>query len=296
MIIRTSAMLRRAALLALLLLVPPAVFAGSGAPKEEAAFTAWMAERIQGRIDDARVEVDSPLTLKLRQADGEEILQANLDRIHDFCTRAPEQCEDAAAQYVAMVSEHLQARDRDQSIEASMVRVAVRSREYLETTQKQLPADAPRIVARPLVGDLMAVAVVDFPRSIRLFTTDDAKALKLTENEVFELGLKNLRADLKPLGKSAQPTADKSFRSLSDSPYESSRLALHAEWKPIAERLGGNLIVAVPAADVLLYGRGDSKLAVDALRATASRAANQADRPLSVSVFRWTQRGWENVR
>lgn len=294
MMIRISPKLA-CATFALLLLIPITVLAGS-APKGEAAFTRWMAERLRGEVGDARVEVDSPLTLKLRQADDEELLQANLDRIYDFCTRAAAECEDAAEQYVATVVEHLEMRKQDEAIEPSTVRVVVRSREYVEATRKQLPRSAPRILARPLVGELMAVAVVDLPRSIRLFTAADAKALKLTENEVFELGLKNLRADLKRLDEHPQPAAAQSFAFLDDSPYESSRLALHAEWKPMAEKLGGNLIVAVPASDVVLYARGDSAMAADVLHETAKKVADEADRPLSLSVFRWTKRGWEVIR
>jgi hypothetical protein len=294
MTIRTSAALRGAALLATLLLLAPGAFAGGGVPKGEAAFTAWMAKRIQAQLPDTRVEVDSPLTLKLRQTDGEDILQANLERIFDFCKRSPAHCEGAASQYTAGIAEHLA--DRKDALEAPMVRVAIRPREYVESTRRQLPADAPRILARPLTGELMEVAVVDFPTSIRLFTTDDARALKLTEKEVFELGLRNLRADLKPLGEYAPPTADASFRHLADSPYESSRLALHSDWKPIADALGGQLIVAAPAADLLFYGRGGSTTAIGVLRAMARKAADQADRPFPLSVFKWTEQGWENIR
>jgi len=294
MIIRASAMLRRAALVAAFL-VPTPVLAGT-APKGEAAFTTWMAKRLQAQIPTARVDVDSPLTLKLRQPDGEELLQANLDRVYDFCTRAAAQCEDAANDYVATVAEHLQRQKKEEAIEASMVRVVVRTRDYVETVRKQMAAGKGQLLARPLAGDLMMVAVLDFPRSIRLATEADAKALKLKESEVFELGIKNLRTELQPLAEHPQPTAPQSFAFLDDSAYESSRLALHAEWQPIAEQLGGNLIVAVPAANVLLYGRGDSKMAADVLRRTAMRAAEDADRPLSNAVFRWTKQGWEVVR
>lgn len=290
---QTSAALRGAAFLAALLLAPGAS-AGGGVPEGEAGFTAWMAKRIQAQLPDTRVEVDSPLTLKLRQADGEEILQANLDRIFDYCNRSPVHCEDSVSQYVEGVSEYVEDRG-GHALEASMVRIAVRPREYLESTRRHSPADAPRILARPLTGELMEVAVVDFPASIRLSTTEDAKTLGLTEQAVFELGRKNLRATLKPLGDYPQPTADASFRYLADSPYESSRLALHAEWQAVARMLGGELIVAVPAPDLLFYGRGGSN-AVGALRAIAGKAADDSDRPLSASVFKWTEKGWQEIR
>ncbi|MDE2473735.1 MAG: hypothetical protein KGO48_01660, partial [Alphaproteobacteria bacterium] len=77
--------------------------------------------------------------------------------------------------------------------------------------------------------------------------------------------------------------------------YASSWLALHDAWVNVAERFNGELIVAVPAGDKLLYARGTDRRSVDALRTLAAQLARQSDRPLSQSVFHWTKDGWEQL-
>lgn len=261
---------------------------------DEALFTKQIADRLSRELPDQRVEIASPLTLKINQADGTHILQANLDRIFAFCTKTAEQCEAATSQYIAGVSSVV--KDRVRPIESSMIRLNVRPRKGLESAQQQLPPDAPRIVLRPFAGDLALTAVLDFPTSMRMFTNEDAKKLGISEDQVIEIGRKNLRASLKPLSDFPPPTAEQSFRYLGDSPYESSRMILHSDWAPVAKALGGSLIVGVPSSNLLVYGRGDSELALDALRAFIRDTVRKTDRPLSTALFRWTENGWEEVR
>ncbi|MEZ5615891.1 MAG: hypothetical protein R3E35_11835 [Rhodocyclaceae bacterium] len=261
---------------------------------DEASFTKQIADRLLRELPGLQVEIASPLTLKINQADGAHILQANLDRIFAFCSKAAEQCDAATSQYIAGVSGAV--KDRIRPIEPSMIRLNVRPRKGLQSAQQQLPPDAPRIVLRPFAGDLALTAVLDFPTAMRMFTNEDAKKLGMSEDQAIEIGRNNLRATLKPISDFPPPTAEQSFRYLGDSPYESSRMILHSEWAPVAKALGGSLIVGVPSSNLLVYGRGDSELAVDAIRAFVRDAVRKTDRPLSTSLFRWTENGWEEVR
>lgn len=261
---------------------------------DEASFTKQIGDRLLRELPGLRVEISGPLTLKINQTDGAHILQANLDRIFSFCSKAAEQCDAATSQYIAGVSGAV--KDRIRPIEPSMIRLNVRPRRGLESAQQQLPPDAPRIVLRPFAGDLALTAVLDFPTAMRMFTNEDAKKLGISEDQAIEIGRSNLRASLKPITDFPPPTAEQSFRYLGDSPYESSRLILHSDWAPVAKALGGSLIVGVPSSNLLVYGRGDSELAVDAIRAFVRDTVRKTDRPLSTSLFRWTENGWEEVR
>lgn len=261
---------------------------------DDLSFTKQVADRLSRELPDLRVEIASPLTLKINQLDGTDILQANLDRIFVFCAKAAVQCDTATAQYVAGVSGVV--KDRIRPVEPSMIRLNVRPRKSLESAQQQLPPDAPRIVLRPFAGDLALTAALDFPTSMRMFTNEDAKKLGISEDKAIEIGRNNLRASLKPISDFPPPTAEQSFRYLGDSPYESSRMVLHADWAPVAKALGGSLIVGVPSSNLLVYGRGDSEIAIDSLRTFVRDAVRKTDRPLSTSLFHWTENGWEEMR
>lgn len=265
-----------------------------GARADDASFTKQMAERLSRELPGLRIEMVDALTLKIRQADGTDLLQANLDRLSSFCARSAENCEAATAQYVGAVAETIQ--DRVRPIDASQIRLNVRPRKGLEAAQKALPPEAPGILLRPFAGDLSLTAVLDFPTTMRMFTSEDARTLGITEEQAIEIGRRNLRAVLKPLPDIPAPTGKSSLRYLDESPYESSRMLLHAEWGPVARAFGGSLVVGVPSADLLIYGRGDSAQALDALRTVVSEAVRRAERPLSASLFRWTANGWDEVR
>ena len=73
----------------------------------------------------------------------------------------------------------------------------------------------------------------------------------------------------------------------------SSRLIFHEDWAPIAEKLEGRLIVAVPASDTIVFGKEEDAAALDAMAALAAEMTRKAERPISKSVFRWTPDGWQ---
>jgi hypothetical protein len=263
-------------------------------PGDAPGFTQFVAGQLQNSLKDQKVEIGSSLTLRINQPDGKNILQANLDRVFEFCSRNRDRCSSAIAQYVSGVSGVVL--DRVRPIEKTMVRLALRPRQALEMVQKQLPADAPSIVMRPFLANLVEVAVLNFPTAIRPLNTADLKTLALSSDEAFALGAANLRSFFKPLSGFEQPLAERSLRYLNDNAYEASRLLLHQDWAEIAKGLGGELIAVAPAYDLVIYGRGGNPVAVDALRALASDLARKAERPLSLSVLRWTEGGWQEVK
>jgi hypothetical protein len=78
-------------------------------------------------------------------------------------------------------------------------------------------------------------------------------------------------------------------------PYESSRLALHESWAPLADAQSGVLIVAAPAKDAVFYIGEDTPQPIDALRVFVSNVMRKVPNPLSATLLRWTKAGWEAV-
>jgi hypothetical protein len=60
----------------------------------------------------------------------------------------------------------------------------------------------------------------------------------------------------------------------------------------VAERFGGELVVAAPARDLVLYVDGRPPGAREALAAIVADAHAKAARPLSTAILRWTAAGW----
>jgi hypothetical protein len=148
---------------------------------------------------------------------------------------------------------------------------------------------------RPLVGELVMLPAIDAPQAILPLSEKNNEALGLSADEVFGLGLANLRARLKPLMKVAKVAKPGEIWPIEGDVYHSSRLALHESWSPLAAAQGGKLIVAAPETDTVLYVAEDTPAAIKALRTMVQNVMSRSPRPLSSDLLRWTPQRWEVV-
>lgn len=123
----------------------------------------------------------------------------------------------------------------------------------------------------------------------------DNEKLGLTSQEVFELGMDNLRKSQKPLMQVAKVAGKGQIGQLVGDSFYPSRLLLHDTWAPLANEQGGVLIVAIPATDAVFYIGEDTPIAIDALRALVKDRLARAPNRLSSALLRWKENGWELV-
>ncbi|WP_445219414.1 hypothetical protein ACKWRH_04035 [Bradyrhizobium sp. Pa8] len=256
-------------------------------PADEPAFTAFVAERIRAEIRDTPVVIKGPLTLSVGP------LQTNLDRIYAFCKANTGGCAREIGAYVSGVK--ATASSRNDPPTRAALRVVVRSADYMRQALREVDARGPALT-RPLAEGLVIVPVLDSPRAVRVFNDKDRAALGLTQEQVFDIAIANLRSSVKPLTTVAKAVPSGQFGTLTGDYYQTSRLALVDSWAPLAQAQGGILIVAAPSADLVLYASEDSSAAIDALRTLARNMMARAPKPLSGTLLRWTPKGWQLVR
>lgn len=272
------------------LALPAAAQTAADGPRR---FTEDMARRFQRALGGSQpVTVRSELTLQLGgEADAAQI---NLDRVWRACSMQPGSCAKEADDFVEGLVATL--RERHQPPQASQLRLVVRSDDYvrhMNSSPPGRPADRKRkFLARPLAPGLWTVGVLDLPRSTRAVHDGDLAALKLGEDEAFEAALKNVTGEYPRLDAGANVPIGR-IGHYTGSYYESSRLIDHAAWAGLAARMDGGLLVAVPSHDLVLYGPGGTREAVDAMKTLARELAGRAQRPLSDRVYRWTPEGWK---
>jgi hypothetical protein len=257
-------------------------------PKGKSAFTEYVAEQFRREMGGAVVLVKGQLRLAIGG------MQANLDRIFGYCSQTATGCEREISNYVEGIAQAY--KDRTAPPTRETVRVIVRTREYVAAAWAAMPKDAQKLQPRELAGGLVMLPVIDMPRTIRSATPADGDALGLSTDEVFELGLANLRAQLKPLMEVATVAQPGQIGHFSSDVYDSSRLALHESWSPLARAHGGKLIVAVPATNAVLYIGDDAPVAIDAFRLLVKNVWARTANPLSTELLRWTPTRWEVVR
>ena len=253
-------------------------------PKGEAAFTEYVAAQLRRELKGAQVEVKAPLTLVVGGG-----LQANLGRIFTFCSDNADDCRSEISAFVKGFAQLHNGQLPPPSRDA--VRIIVRTTAYVRGSS---PTD---MQWRPLVGELVMLPAMDAPQWIFPLSEKSNEQLGLSADEVFNLGLANLRAHLKPLmevARVAQP--DEIGHIEGDNVYHSSRLALHESWSPLATAQGGKLILAAPETGTVLYVAEDTPAAIKALRTLTQNVMSRSPHPLSRELLRWTPQRWEVVR
>lgn len=280
--------MRRLILLLVAALVSPSIVHAQSVPLEEAAFTEYLANLLRREVGESAVVVKGPLTLGL----GE--LQANLDRVFAFCRREKASCDAELDRYVKGAAQvH---KDRTAPPQRDAVRVVVRASQYVQAAQSSVGGQGAQIQPRPFAEGLVSLPVLDSPRTVRMLGSTDNAKLGLSEAEVYDLGLRNLRATLKPLMEVAKVAGPGQIGRIVGDTYDPSRLLLHDTWEPLSKEQRGGLIVAIPATDAVFYIGEDTPIAIDALRALVKNVQARAPNRLSEVLLRWTATGWEPVR
>lgn len=216
-------------------------------PTSEAAFTDFVAQRLRAALRPTPVEIKGPLTLTIGP------MQANLDRIHAFCQTDTAGCLREITNYVSGVVQA--TRTATEKPVKENLRVVVRQATDMQRAAEQLGANG-LAATRPLVEGLVIVPVLDSSRTTKVVARPDLAALGLTPDQVIDLGLANVRRRLKPIMTVAKAVPAGQFGHITGDYYESSRLALIDSWAPLAQALGGVLIVAAPSPDLALQRRG----------------------------------------
>jgi uncharacterized protein YtpQ (UPF0354 family) len=258
-------------------------------PLNENEFTSYVAALLKKSLGDGPVEAKAPLTIGLGP------LQANLDRIFGFCKSNQRACSSEVDRYVAGASEAYRYRTAPPT--KSAVRIVVRSKEYVEAARSNAGSPGPiDLQPRDFIEGLVALPALDGKSTLKMLGVKDNDALGLTAQEAYELGLSNLRKELKPLMEVAKVPGRGQIGQLVGDFFHPSRLLLHETWAPLVKEMGGVLIVAIPVTDALIYVGEDTERAIDALRTLTKNAYNRAPNKLSATLLRWREAGWEVVK
>jgi hypothetical protein len=215
-----------------------------------------------------------------------------LESVYSYCLREPGACEARLAAHVAQMSTALNV---VAPIKRADLRAIVRTSAYVESAQRMYKGQGDP-VAEPLVGDLWVLCAVDLPGAIQTLGPAQRSALNLSQDEALALCKQNIAAALPPLTPYRRDFPWAGVNVVTGDPYDSSWLIFPERWAALAESLQGDLLVAAPGVNVLLYGSGKETGSAAALAKAAAIVAARAQKPLSTAVFRWTPAGWEEAK
>lgn len=265
--------------------------ASAALPADEAGFLADLVQRLQQALPDHQFRI-SGHSLWGQRHDGEVLGQLDPQSTYQFCRSSPRRCTEALEQYVSTVAEL--ARTRRQPLNAAQVRLTLRPQAFVDEVRQQNAArSGTQIYARPVVAGLVMVPVLDFLNSLRFIGAGELNKLKLSEDQLFELGRRNLQTGLLPLQVMAKRPGNGDFGRIEAEDHAASRVLLHADWAHLAAQYQQHLVVAIPTPNVLLYGDGANPAQIASMRRATQELYQRASRPLSLQLLRWTATGWD---
>ncbi len=156
------------------------------------------------------------------------------------------------------------------------------------TDVKLAPVDMP--VERRFMADLIILYAFDLDTHFQLVAQRDIQRLGVSETELHERALINLRAlNLEVRMHGGSPV----FVFTAGGNYEATLVFLPEIWEYVATKVPGNIIISIPARDIILATGDLAQENLGELRRSTSQALERSDKPLSRCFLRWTGNSWE---
>ncbi|MGO4869453.1 MAG: hypothetical protein ACLPGW_02425 [Roseiarcus sp.] len=253
-------------------------------------FTEAVAKLYQSLGPQYSVRILGPLDIMVHTPKGE--VRAYLNTLYEACVRDRASCAERARTNVLALATEASS-DRP-PLQAADVRVTVRPSSYVDDLAQR--GDATNFVAEPLIDDLWVIGVRDEPTTIATLGSADLKALGLTSDAALALGKRNLEDSLKRRIAAAvgRAQAGEALAMRGDD-YVASLLAFPELWTPLAEAFQGELYVAAPASDTVVFADARSDKSKADMSTMVASLLTHARRPISPVIFQWTPTGWEVV-
>jgi hypothetical protein len=254
------------------------------------AFTAHVAALYRRALPSATIKIIGPLTLSISGPSSPT--QANIDSAYSFCLRNPQRCEQVLASYVTKMA--IAFSQAAQPVTREKLRAIVRPSAKVSIAEQKFKGKGDPIAA-PLVGDLWVMCAIDAPTAIEIMKPSDLTTLNLSQDEALALCKKNSAAALPPLAPYKRDYPQPGVNIVTGDPYASSLMIFPERWEALARELDGDLLVAAPGHDAVIYASGKSANSAVVLGEAAAVVASRAEKPLSTEVFRWTPSGWKEA-
>jgi hypothetical protein len=259
-----------------------------GIPKSAPAFTKFVARFIQDAMPEAKVAVAGRLRLDVETPKGGHT--TDLHNVYSVCQRDPDTCIVEVTAFVGQMVVLYKADGTDVTRDA--LRIVVRPSGYVAAIRANPKRNKP--LAAPLAGDYWMIAVIDQPTTVAMMDETDLPGLKLTPKEALAVAVANTRRVLRQsLEKELAKGSERGM--LGGDYYVSSTVVFPDLWAPAAHAFKDNLLMTIPAGDVVPYSDGNQPGALPSIVHASDEVIAHANKPFSDNVFRWSPQGWVPV-
>jgi uncharacterized protein YtpQ (UPF0354 family) len=251
-----------------------------------AAFTEEFRAALAATLPDATVTVVEPLHLTIKAADGEPA-RAFLDNAYSEYSGKPASKSDVIARYVASFAETTK---ESGPLNPQQIVPVIKDRAWSKEMRRAAKARGAKAPAEQVIEelneDLVIVYAEDTPQNIRYFGPEDLQKAGVQKDRLRALAVENLRRILPPPHAVNGPLVS---MLTAGGDYVPSLLLLEEIWSGGKLDVEGEIVIAIPTRDVLLFTGSNNKEGVKKLRELAKQTA--ADGPYSLTDRLFVYRG-----
>ena len=246
------------------------------------AFTELYVAALREQAPDVEARITGPLKLFVEWRDSGQH-QIFLDNAYTQYETEPEDLEKILSTYITASLESMQPGDDD--FDPARLVPVIKDRGYLDEIRLSLNsgdggAEDLSLVHERYNDDLVILYAEDTPSNIRYFTEDAVEDLGLAESELRARAIENLRGLLPAIEMHGE---DGTYMLTADGNYEASLLLFDDIWMSGQIEVRGDLVVAVPARDMLLVTGSEDPGGLELVRSLVAEV-------ISSSAYRLTDR------
>ena len=146
------------------------------------------------------------------------------------------------------------------------------------------PKDTPII---SFVGDLMIVFVIERGEDTYEIIKDNMLPPNTDMEELYRMACENLARDVKFV---ISNTMYGGFGIIADGHHEASSLCFRHIWSLCVDKLGEDIVIMVPAKDMVLFVPASNQEQLEAMRAYGMEAYERNKDKISTKLFRFTKK------
>jgi len=252
-------------------------------PLGRAQFTEHVAGQLRKAVPGLTVTVIRDLELRAVTKDQREST-VFLDNAYAELAHDPDDLDAIVARHVASAKETM-GRKAPQVRRDRIVPV-IKDRGWLEEVRRSLRERGARKelaqVWEEYNSELVIVYAEDSPKNIRYLGEDDLRALGLSRGELRPLAIRNLLSILPKIELHGQGGL---YMMTAGGDYEASLILADRIWDGGEVKVDGDVVVAIPARDVLLICGSRDSPAIAKVREIAARTAKEAPYRLTAALL-----------
>jgi uncharacterized protein YtpQ (UPF0354 family) len=250
--------------------------------KREDLFALY-AEEIRARFAPRKVAFDGPDALQIESATGRQIT-VYLENLWIQCRNSMGERSDVFERHLAALASAMEPDDGPPAGKDNLIAI-VKDHEYLALSH----GNRDPVVREHLAGDLWIVYALDLPSATQALAESTMKKLNIAPEELRSLAIGNLRRILPDIERHG---GGPWYMLTAGGDYTASLLLLEDVWEQLKESVEGDIVVAVPSRDVVLFTGSRSKEGIETIKRKAQNIHQTGDHVVSQTLFRLSSGKW----